>query len=113
MMPTGPKGQKRPRDPNQLGKLIVDICFLAVGKAHKVKLSINSDKRSLMVSTSQFEGPDSILLRDGSLRPIRSAMSLRRRPPWSAATYKKRSENFKLRHYRPLLTAARRAKSGL
>jgi hypothetical protein len=24
-MPTGPKGQRRPRDPNQLGKLIVDI----------------------------------------------------------------------------------------
>jgi hypothetical protein len=24
-MPTGPKGQKRPRDPNQLAKLIVDI----------------------------------------------------------------------------------------
>jgi hypothetical protein len=24
-MPIGPKGQKRPRDPNQLAKLIVDI----------------------------------------------------------------------------------------
>lgn len=24
-MPRGPKGEKRPRDPNQLGKLIVDI----------------------------------------------------------------------------------------
>lgn len=24
-MPTGPKGEKRPRDPNQLAKLIVDI----------------------------------------------------------------------------------------
>ena len=24
-MPTGPKGQKRPRDPHQLAKLIVDI----------------------------------------------------------------------------------------
>jgi hypothetical protein len=24
-MPSGPKGVKRPRDPNQLGKLIVDI----------------------------------------------------------------------------------------
>jgi hypothetical protein len=24
-MPTGPKGERRPRDPNQLGKLIVDI----------------------------------------------------------------------------------------
>ena len=24
-MPKGPKGEKRPRDPNQLGKLIVDI----------------------------------------------------------------------------------------
>jgi hypothetical protein len=24
-MPTGPKGQKRPRDPNQLAKLIADI----------------------------------------------------------------------------------------
>ena len=25
MVPKGPKGQKRPRDPNVLGKLIVDI----------------------------------------------------------------------------------------
>jgi hypothetical protein len=25
MTPTGPKGEKRPRDPNQLAKLIVDI----------------------------------------------------------------------------------------
>jgi hypothetical protein len=24
-VPTGPKGEKRPRDPNQLAKLIVDI----------------------------------------------------------------------------------------
>ena len=24
-MPRGPKGERRPRDPNQLGKLIVDI----------------------------------------------------------------------------------------
>ena len=29
-MPTGPEGEKRPRDPNQLGKLIVDI---SVGEA--------------------------------------------------------------------------------
>jgi hypothetical protein len=29
-MPKGPKGQKRPRDPNVLGKLIVDISVGAV-----------------------------------------------------------------------------------
>jgi hypothetical protein len=32
-MPKGPKGEKRPRDPNQLGKLIVD---LSVGEAKEV-----------------------------------------------------------------------------
>jgi hypothetical protein len=26
-MPTGPKGEKRPRDPNQLAKLLADIAF--------------------------------------------------------------------------------------
>jgi hypothetical protein len=31
-MPRGPQGQKRPRDPNQLGKLIVD---LSVGEAEE------------------------------------------------------------------------------
>ena len=30
-MPTGPKGQKRPRDANQLAKLIVDIATGQVG----------------------------------------------------------------------------------
>jgi hypothetical protein len=29
-MPRGPEGQRRPRDPNQLGKLIVDISVGAV-----------------------------------------------------------------------------------
>ena len=32
-MPKGPKGEKRPRDPNQLGKLVVD---LSVGEAEEV-----------------------------------------------------------------------------
>ena len=32
-MPRGPKGGKRPRDPSQLGKLIVD---LSVGEAKEV-----------------------------------------------------------------------------
>lgn len=35
-MPTGPKGQKRPRDPNQLAKLIVDI---ATGQVEDRKLT--------------------------------------------------------------------------
>ena len=32
-MPRGPQGQKRPRDPNQLGKLIVDISVGEVEEA--------------------------------------------------------------------------------
>ena len=33
-MPRGPQGQKRPRDPNQLGKRIVDISVGEVEEEH-------------------------------------------------------------------------------
>lgn len=35
-MPRGPKGEKRPRDPNQLGKLIVDLSVGEVEEAPPV-----------------------------------------------------------------------------
>jgi hypothetical protein len=53
-MPTGPKGQKRPRDPNQLAKLIVDIATGQVEdrepmtEGHgKATASVGADKRPL------------------------------------------------------------------
>ena len=42
-MPKGPRGERRPRDPNQLGKLIVDI---SVGEAEDP------------ISTPESEGKD-------------------------------------------------------
>jgi hypothetical protein len=46
-MPRGPKGERRPRDPNQLGKLIVDI---SVGEVEDRVLSPEEEGKSAAAS---------------------------------------------------------------
>jgi hypothetical protein len=43
-MPRGPKGQKRPRDPNQLAKLIADIATGQV-EDHETAPEVKREKR--------------------------------------------------------------------
>jgi hypothetical protein len=60
-MPTGPKGEKRLRDPNQLAKLIVDI---ATGQVEDRELTPEEQAKKRGASRRDSEGAASSVHRE-------------------------------------------------
>jgi hypothetical protein len=65
-MPTGPKGEKRPRDPNQLAKLIVDI---ATGQVEDREPTPEEGKNPAAVALGKLGGAKGRRARASRLTP--------------------------------------------